>query len=184
MSPNPSLAGPAITVVGWFTRLHDQITRLTFAGAMLATAYLTLVLAWEVVARYWLHKPSGWAPDTAALSFGLIVFLAAPMLSWKGGHANMNMVVNALPAQASLWLTRFTFFVAAGVCTFTAWFGWQELVRLKMRGVMVIAVTPIPKWWLMAAIVYALISMALYFLRHFLASFFTSHAKHNEQKAT
>lgn len=152
-------------------RVHDFLTRLTFWVAMAAVAYLTGVLAWEVMARYALRQPSGWAPDTAALAFGLATFLAAPTLSKEGGHADMRLVVDALPASAAAWLRRFTLLLACAVCWLAAWFGYNELLRVYQRGVMVIAVTPIPKWWLMSAIVYSLISMGLYFLRHFLVSF-------------
>lgn len=152
-------------------RAHDLITRLTFAIAMVAVAYLTLVLTWEVVARYALRQPSGWAPDTAALAFALATFLAAPALGKANGHADMRLVVDTMPARAAAWLRRFTLLLACAVCWLAAWFGYNELLRVYQRGVMAIAVTPIPKWWLMAAIVYSLFSMGLYFLRHLLTSF-------------
>lgn len=161
-------SGAVRRVAGALAAVHDGLTRFTFALAMVASAYLTLVLAWEVLARYGLNAPTGWAPDTAAVSFALITFLATPMLSWKHGHANMNMLVKALPPVASRCLQVFTFLLAAGVCFLAAWFGWAELVRVYTRNVMMISVTPIPKWWLMSAIVYSLLSMGLYFLRHLL----------------
>src|SRR5690606_27937493 len=152
-------------------KAHDALTRFTFWVSMAAAAYLTVVLAWEVLARYALHQPSGWAPDTAALAFGMATFLAAPLLSKEGGHADMRLVVDTLPAAAAAWLRRFTLLLACAVCGLAAWFGYNELLRVYQRGVMVIAVTPIPKWWLMSAIVYSLVSMGIYFLRHFLTSF-------------
>lgn len=171
MSPQEH-ARPSGSVVRVLTNAHDSITRLFFLLSMVAVTYLTLVLAWEVVARYWLNVPSSWAPDTASLSFALATFLAAPMLAWKHGHANMDMVVKALPPAGARWLERFTMLLATVVCFVGVWFGWLELMRLYKRGVMMIAVTPIPKWWLMTGIVYALASCGLYFLRHFLCSFF------------
>lgn len=151
-------------------KAHDLLTRLTFMLAMFVVAYLTIVLAWEVVARYVLLQPTGWGPDTAGLAFGLATFLAAPTLSKEGGHADMRMAVDALPPVPAAWLRRFTMLLACIVCWLAAWFGYNELLRVYQRGVMAIAVTPIPKWWLMSAIVYSLVSMGLYFLRHFLTS--------------
>lgn len=162
--------GEPARIVQALASLHDGLTQCTFGVAVAATAYLTLVLAFEVVARYVLHRPTGWAPDTSALAFAAITFLAAPKLAWKGGHADMNLVVKALPVAASTWLRRVTLLVAVLVCGVAAWFGGLELLRLYKRGVTMIAVTPIPKWWLMAAIVYSVASMGIYFLRHFFAS--------------
>lgn len=167
---------------GWrvlctLAKAHDLLTRFTFVVAMVAVAYLTLVLAWEVFARYALQHPSGWAPDTAALAFALVTFLAAPTLSKESGHADMRLVVDYLPTAPALWLRRFTMLLACAVCWLAAWFGYLELLRVYQRGVMVIAVTPMPKWWLMLAIVYSLASMGLYFLRHFLTSFCGTQAR-------
>jgi len=158
---------------------QDVITRITFVAAVIASAYLTLVLAWEVIARYALNNPTGWGPDTAAISFALITFCAAPMLAWKSGHANMNMVVNALPKHIAVWLQRFTWLLACTVCLIAAWFGFAELKRVFAGNVMMIAVTPIPKWWLMLAIVYALSNMGFYFLRHFLCTWVGSCEQNN-----
>jgi C4-dicarboxylate transporter DctQ subunit len=158
-------------VFGALASVHDAITRFTFGVAMVASAYLTLALSWEVITRYVLRAPTGWVPDTAAVSFALITFMGAPMLAWKHGHVNMDIVVRRMPASAGIWVQRFVYVVAAGACLLCAWFGYVELLRLFKRNVMMIAVTPIPKWWLMAAIVYCLLSMGIYFLRHLGATF-------------
>lgn len=152
-------------------QVQDSITRALFGVSMVAAAYLAIMLAWEVIARYWLKSPSGWIPDTASFSFALITFLAAPMLAASNAHAHMDMVVKALPQNLSVWLIRLTMLLACLVCLVAAWFGWAELLRLHRRGVMMITVTPIPKWWLMMTIVYALLNSGLYYLRHFLCSF-------------
>ncbi len=160
-----------VPIFGALASLHDLITRFTFGIAAVAAAYLTLSLAWEVVGRYALGSPTGWIPDTAAVSFALVTFMAAPMLAWKNGHVSMDIVVKRLPAGASAWVSRAALLVAAGACLLCAWFGYVELLRLVKRNVMMITVTPIPKWWLMTVIVYCLLSMGLYFLRHFFVTF-------------
>ena len=169
MSASPNLSPGHTAGQGFFrflARIHDAITTGLFGVSMLATAYLTLVLSGEVIARYWMKDPSSWAPDTAAVSFALIIFLAAPMLARKNGHATMNLIVQALPVRASVWLQRFTMLLACVACLLSAWFGWIELSRLYSRGVTMITVTPIPKWWVMTTVVYGLVSAGLYYLRH------------------
>lgn len=158
-------------VIGALTALHDAVTRLTFAVSVAAAAYLTLMLAVEVITRYALKAPTGWIPDTASVSFALITFMGAPMLAWKHGHVNMDIVVKCMPAGMARWVQRFVYLLSAAACLLTAWFGYGELLRLIRRNVMMIAVTPIPKWWLMAAIVYCLSSMGIYFIRHLCATF-------------
>ncbi|MEJ8570620.1 TRAP transporter small permease [Microbaculum marinum] len=155
----------------WLLRLHDGLTDASFWGATLAVAYLTLVTAWEVFGRYGLQAPSDWAPDTAAVSFAMITFLAAPMVTRNAGHARMTFVAERAPAAVGLWLNRLVLLIGVAACALCAWYGAAETARQVGRGVMMIAVTPIPKWVVTGVIAYALASMAIYFLRHFAATF-------------
>ncbi|QOR37721.1 TRAP transporter small permease subunit [Billgrantia diversa] len=167
-------------VVRALMRAHDSLTQLSFWGAMLAVLYLTVVTGWGVIGRYLLGSPASWTYDTATVSFALVTFFAAPMLTWKMGHASMNAVVEALPTSAARWMRRFTMLLGASACVLVAWYAGNETLRLYNRGVMMIAVTPIPKWWVMAALTYGVASMALYFFRHLFDSSLTAEATHSE----
>lgn len=155
-------------------RLHDGLTRLTFWMATFAVAYLTFVTAWEVVARYALRAPTDWAPDTSAVSFAFITFLAVPMLTWKSGHAAMTFLVEQAPLALSAWMMRFCLLVGVAACGLCAYYGAIETARQVTRGVTMIAVTPIPKWIVTGTMVYGFTSMALYFLRQLAGSFSTA----------
>lgn len=150
---------------------HDAITRVTFWGATFGVLYLTLVTAGEVFGRYVLSAPSDWAPDTAAVTFGLITFLAVPYLTWKGGHASMDFVVSAVPAQVSVAMRRINYAIGFLVCAVCAGVGGVEAARQIGSGVMIVSVTPIPKAVVFVPMVYGLGSSALYFARHLAASF-------------
>jgi C4-dicarboxylate transporter, DctQ subunit len=157
-------------VVRAITRAHDSLTQLSFWGAMLAVVYLTVVTGWEVISRYVLGSPASWTSDTAAVSFALVTFFTAPMLTWKMGHASMSAVVDVLPTGAARWMHRFTMLLGAVACALVAWYAGNESMRLYSRGVMMIAATPIPKWLVMMALTYGLASMTIYFVRHLFAS--------------
>jgi TRAP-type C4-dicarboxylate transport system permease small subunit len=152
-------------------KLHDGLTRLTFWISAAAVLYVTAATSWEVVGRYAFDAPSDWSPDTSAVAFAYITFLAAPMLTREGGHAAMTFVTETAPRHVSAWLTRFSHFLGAVTCFLCAYVGADETGRQIGRGVMMISVTPIPKWLVSAVIVYGLASMGLYFLRHLFASF-------------
>ncbi|ODT66808.1 MAG: C4-dicarboxylate ABC transporter permease [Pelagibacterium sp. SCN 63-23] len=155
-------------------RLHDGVTRLTFWGAAISVFYLTAITAYEVVSRYFFRAPSDWAPDTSAVAFAFIAFLAAPELTRHSGHAAMTFVVEGASPAVSRWMTRLGLSISAVVCLVLTWFGGIEAGRQIAGNVAMIAATPIPKWIVTGAIVYGLASSALYFIRHLLASFFPS----------
>lgn len=151
--------------------LHDALTRLTFWLAVAAVFYLTAVTGFEVVGRYVFKAPTDWAPDTSAVAFAYITFLAAPMITWKSGHAAMTVVTDTAPPSVALFLKRVSLIVAALTCGLCGYYGAVETARQIKQGVTMITVTPIPKWTVTGVIVYGLISMALYFLRQFAATF-------------
>lgn len=157
-------------------RLHDGLTRLTFRGAAVAVAYVTLVTALEVFQRYALRMPSDWAPDTSAIAFAFVTFLAAPELTARGGHAAMTFFLEGARPAISRWMLRLTCAIGALACGLCAWFGGLEAARQIEGGVTMIAVTPIPKWVVTVVIVYGLASMALHFLRQLAGSFRTGSA--------
>lgn len=155
----------------WLLRVHDGLTAVGFWGAAFAVAYLTLVTAWEVFGRYALNAPSDWAPDTAAVSFAMITFLAAPMVTKKAAHARMTFIVDGFSEKAAVWMNRCVLFVGFTICGLCAWYGALEALRQFERNISIISVTELPKWLVTGAITYALASMALYFLRHLVESF-------------
>lgn len=152
-------------------RLHDGVTRLTFWVAMASVFYLTAVTAYEVITRYFFRAPSDWAPDTSAVAFAFIAFLAAPELTRNSGHAAMTFVVDSASPRVALWFRRLGLLLSALVCLVLAWFGGIEAMRQISGNVTMIAATPIPKWIVTGAIVYGLAGSALYFVRQLLASF-------------
>lgn len=151
-------------------RLHDGVTTLTFWAATAAVFYLTAVTALEVVSRYFFRAPTGWAPDTSAVAFAFIAFLAAPQLTRAQGHAAMTFVVEFAPRGVSLFMRRFSLLIAAVVCGFLAWFGGVESSRQIGQGVTMIAATPIPKYLVTVSITYGFASMAIYFVRQLAAT--------------
>lgn len=161
----------ARTVLGPLLRLQDCLSLLTFWGAVLAVAYLTMATAIEVVMRYAFRAPTGWAPDTSAVAFAFIAFLAAPQLTRTSGHASMTFLLESAPNALGLWMTRLSLLIGFFVCGLLTWFGYFETLRLIRGGVTMIAVTPIPKALVVGIIVYGLASSALYFLRQLVASF-------------
>jgi len=152
-------------------QLHDFLTRATFWCATCGVLYLTLVTAGEVFGRYVLSAPSDWAPDTAAVTFGLITFLAVPYLTWKAGHASMDFVVSAVPPRVSVAMQRINYLIGFLLCAVCAMVGGIETARQISEGVMIVSVTPIPKAFVFVPLVYGLGSSALYFARHLAATF-------------
>ena len=82
----------------------------------------------------------------------------------------MTFLAERAAPPLRLALTAFTQALGSVACAICAWFGAVELVRQIEGDVMMISVTPIPKWLVTGVIVYGLASMALHFLRQLVAT--------------
>ncbi len=83
----------------------------------------------------------------------------------------MDFLVASAPARLSVLMQRLTYLIGLVVCGLCAWIGAMETARQISLGVMIVSVTPIPKWAVFVPLVYALASSAIYFARHLLCSF-------------
>lgn len=157
------------SLLGPVCRLHDGLTRATFLLACAAAAYLTAVTALEVLQRYFLRNPTAWTADTAALAFAAVTFLAMPQVTRAGGHVSMSFLLDRAGPRLRRAAESVIGLLAASICLLCGLRGVQDMLRQAEQGVMLISVTPIPRWWVTAAIAYGLLSMGLHFLRQGLA---------------
>lgn len=171
-----------MTMLASLCRLHDALSRATFWLAGASVVYIMAVTAFEVVTRYVFAAPTDWAPDTSVVALAGASFLAAPELARRHAHVAMTFGLDALKPVARAWLVRAIALVGLITCGIVGVSGVEETMRQIDRGVMMITVTPLPKWLVTMLVAYAFTSMALYFARQLLASF-ASQPDHTEDGA-
>src|SRR6185369_9573158 len=77
--PNP---GPMIKLV----RAVDKFTDTTGTWIAWLNLPLVLVVAWEVIARYFFNAPTIWSFDVTYMMYGTIFMLGAAFALHKGAH--------------------------------------------------------------------------------------------------
>lgn len=81
-------------------RTAEMITRfnrLVFEATKWVVFLIAALMLWEVISRYSLNSPTGWAPELATLLFGPFFLLGGPYLLHIGGH----VAVDILSAKAT-----------------------------------------------------------------------------------
>src|SRR5262245_31035485 len=155
-----------MSLLSWLARLHD---RVTIAGAGIAALFIgaiTLLYCGEVVARYFLRAPSSW---TAAVAIYLMlgtVLLIMPYLVMQEDHVSIT-IADYLPPRAAYLLALSMLGASVVVCAISTFISVEETVRAFTRGVRTTDTLFIPKWWLLAPVVYGLGSSTIYFARQF-----------------
>lgn len=102
-------------------KLFDSI--LTAAGYATAglVVLVTLLLIYEVIMRYFLHTPSGWAFDFTMYDICYLTFLGAPWLLREEGHVRIEIITSRLSNKGQGLLTSLTSFAALLACGIFFW---------------------------------------------------------------
>jgi TRAP-type C4-dicarboxylate transport system permease small subunit len=153
-----------MSLLSWLAWLHDRVTVAGAQLSALAVGAIAVLYCGEVVSRYFLHAPSSW---TAAVAIYLMlgtVLLAMPYLVMADDHVSIT-IADYLPPRAARWLALWVLATCVVVCALSTFISAQETLRAFDRGVRTTDTLFIPKWWLLAPVVYGLGSSTLHFAR-------------------
>jgi len=127
--------------------------------------YIMATISADVIGRYFLGSPIGWAIEFAEYALLAIPFLSMAWLVREGGHVKIDLVLNALPPPTRATLNAVTNFLAALTCGAAAYFAIATTVSQYERGVVTIGIYPMPKYLLIALIALGLTLGAIELLR-------------------
>lgn len=154
-------------ILRWLGRIHDLITRAGAVASALCLGTIALLYCSEVLSRYFFHSPTSW---TAAVSIYLMLattMLMIPYLTMTKDHVAVTLDDYLSPSLAR-GLAIFALMAAALVCLSSAYFTYEEMMRAFKRGTRTTDTLFIPKWWLLALMVYGLFSASIHFTRQLL----------------
>src|SRR5574343_1894101 len=86
---------------------------------------LTLLISWEVFARYVLNKPHAWVLDAQIMLYGVLFMMAGAYTLAKNGHVRGDVLYGFFQprTQASIDLDLYLLFFLPGIVALT-WAGW------------------------------------------------------------
>ncbi|MDG4650631.1 TRAP transporter small permease [Roseibacterium sp. SDUM158017] len=149
--------------------LHDASSRWLFALAGGALCAAVALYVFEVVMRYGFGAPTTWSGEAVQYALAILIFCALPDVTRRNAHVAIDILPEALPPPASLWLGRGTKLLGAAACLVAGWIVAGEAMRQFDRGLMTNAANPIPRWPITAVIALGFGSAALHFLRQLAA---------------
>jgi TRAP-type C4-dicarboxylate transport system permease small subunit len=147
-------------------KAHDWLTHWSYVLAAVLLGVIFVEYCAEVVLRYLLNAPTSWGGELISYAQSASVFLVMPLLTQKGGHVAITIIVERLPPRAAGFLTWILYFVSFVICALGAWITWDESFRQYIEGVQLMKVHPIPQWWVSIFIGYGFAMSAIHFLRH------------------
>ncbi|MEM6548384.1 MAG: TRAP transporter small permease [Pseudomonadota bacterium] len=133
-------------------RLIDRLSDGLAALSGWALFVIGLMLAFEVVARYFFNAPTIWAEELSRLVFVWATLAAAASLLRKDAHIRVTVVTERLGpgGQRAMRFVSLAFvIVLAGlVVLYGTPIAWDSFTRGRTTGTMM----DIPNWWAQAAV--------------------------------
>ncbi len=145
--------------------LLDKIELICAWIAALLVVYVMLTIAGDVVGRYFLNSPIGWAIEFAEYALMAIPFLSMAWLVRVGGHVSIDLVLNALHRRLRHILNIAVNLLAAATCGLAAYFAILTTLSQYERDVMTIGIYPVEKYLLISVVAFGLGLTFIEFLR-------------------
>ena len=117
------------------TRLHpmirflDRLERVVTAVTAGILGLLTLVVGWEVFARYVLHSGQFWAEEFCLVAMMWAALLGAAACLWTDSHVRVTIILSLIPAKLRMWILTLT----DGIVLWFAFMIFKESLFLIQR---------------------------------------------------
>jgi TRAP-type mannitol/chloroaromatic compound transport system permease small subunit len=125
-------------MVSHILRLIDNISKWTGRAASFLIVVITLVMVFEVVARYILNRPTIWASEITGMLFGTYCLLGGAITLYMGKHVNMDVIYTRLSPKGKATIDIITFWFFVLFCIALIWkggeVGWRSVMTLEHSG--------------------------------------------------
>lgn len=148
-------------------RLHDGLTKFGAILSALCLGGIVVLYCGEIVTRHFLHSPTSWSSAVSVYLLLATVMLMLPYLTMNIDHVAVSIAEEHFTPRYAFLSAACVLAISAAICFLSAYFSLSEMMRALERGTRTTDTLYIPKWWLLAFVVYGLTSAMIHFIRHF-----------------
>lgn len=105
-----------------------------------------LILAYEVVCRYFFGSPTVWAQEMSVCLFMWTMLAGCAYTLMKGGHVRIDLLFDSLPEKARLFLDIVTGCAGAVFCAVVSWQAWEMIASSLRLGKVSPTLLRVPLW--------------------------------------
>ena len=111
-----------------FIRVVDRMNKWIGIGVSVLIPAMTIVLAFEVTARYVFRRPTIWAYDMAIFMFGYCGLLAGAYVLKKRDHINVDIIVSRFSPRGKAICDLITGLLFFFFITLMIIYGWKTAI--------------------------------------------------------
>lgn len=119
----------------------DWVDKIATQLGGIIMAVMTVLVTYQVVARYWFHYAPSWTEETTWTLLMWVSLLAGASGVWNETHMDLTMLVSHFPKTLQLWLRVFSDLLVVGFGYYLFTEGISLAIQ-TMNGIM--ASLPVP----------------------------------------
>ena len=164
-------------------KLFDAIfDGLVNALAVIAGFFIVctgLIECYEVVMRYFVHRPPIWGVEAVEYMLFFIAFLGTTWVLRNKSHISVTILLEHLTPRAQAYANLFACFLGILISLVILWYGVKTAWDCCVTDVRVVKTYALPKWWFLSFIALGYFLMLIEFVRQFFGhmSSLRSHAE-------
>jgi C4-dicarboxylate transporter, DctQ subunit len=147
--------------------------RLVTALAVIAGFFIVctgLIECYEVVMRYFLHRPPIWGVEVVEYMLFLIAFLGTTWVLRNKSHISVTILVEHLMPRAQHYCNLFSSVMGILISFVIVWYAVKTSWDCCVTDVRVVKTYALPKWPFLSFIALGYLLMLVEFIRQFLGS--------------
>lgn len=90
------------------SNVFDHVLNIVFIFTGILLAFSWLSVCFEIVMRYFVHRPQGWVLEITEYSLVWLTFLGAAWLLREDGHVKMDLLINRVSPRTNSLLKIIT----------------------------------------------------------------------------
>jgi len=122
---------------------------------------------YEIVSRYFFHRPTVWSVEFCEYMLFLLAFLGTTWVLKKRAHISVNILVERLKPRARTYCHLSASFMGILISLIIFWFSLKTSLENYVVGVKVIKTYALPKWIFLSFISFGYLLLLIEFVRQF-----------------
>lgn len=122
---------------------------------------------YEILARYFLNRPTVWGVEFCEYMLFLLAFLGTTWVLKKKAHISATILVERLPPRPRAYCDLFACFMGVLISIVILWFSFKTSLENYVNGVKVVKTFALPKWIFLSFISLGYLLLLIEFIRQF-----------------
>jgi len=148
------------------TFLDHLIDSLAFIAGFFIFAMMWIE-CYEVVARYFLNRPTVWGMEFCEYMLFLLAFLGTAWVLKKKAHISATILVERLKPRTRTYCDLFASLMGILISIVILWFSLKTSFENYVTGVKVVKTYALPKWIFLSFIALGYLLLLMEFIRQF-----------------